>query len=101
MVILGLLLVVAGVAGLLISIFGASVDHGDRSTEILNWNVAPATLVIWGAVSTLLVVMGLWCIKYGAKQGWKHRKEQKKLNELSEKLERAEAERRSDEDPDN
>lgn len=100
MLILGLLLLVAGVVGLVISLFGASIDYGDRSAEIMNWNVAPATLVIWGAVSTLLVVLGLWAIKTGAKQGWRRRKEQKRLSELSEKLDRAEAERRAEAEPD-
>lgn len=99
MLILGLLLVGAGAAGLLISFFGASVDPTHRSAEILNWDVAAGTLVLWGAASTFVLMMGLWCIKYGAKQSWKHRKEQKKYEELNEKLaaaERREAEERQD-----
>lgn len=96
MVVLGVLLLVLGVAGLLVSFFGADVD-ADGSTEIISWHLSPGTLVLWGAVSTLLVVAGLWCLKTGARQGWRHRKEQKRLRELSDRLERAEADRRPDE----
>lgn len=94
MVILGLFLVMAGATALLVSFFGASIDNQHRSAEIMNWDVAPGTLVLWGAVSALLICLGLWSMKVGAKQGWKRRKEHKRLGELSEKLNEVEAERR-------
>ena len=94
MVLLGLVVLVIGVIGLVLSFFGASIDYTHRSAEIMNWDVAPGTLVLWGAVSTLLSVLGLWMMKAGAKQGWKRRKEQKRLTELSEKLDEVELERR-------
>ncbi|UMG94012.1 hypothetical protein [Nocardioides sp. TF02-7] len=97
MVVLGVLLLVLGVVGLAVSFFGADVD-ADGSTEIMSWHLAPGTLVLWGAVSTLLVVAGLWSLKVGAKQGWRHRQEQKRLRELSDRLERAEGDHRTDGD---
>ncbi|MBM7517229.1 hypothetical protein [Nocardioides nitrophenolicus] len=97
MLLLGLVVLVVGVIGLVLSFFGASIDYKHRSAEILNWDVAPGTLVLWGAVSTLLVVLGLWMMKAGAKQGWKRRKEQKRLSELSEKLDQVELDRRRNE----
>ena len=94
MLLLGLVVLVVGVIGLVLSFFGASIDYKHRSAEIMNWDVAPGTLVLWGAASMLLIVLGLWLMKAGAKQGWKRRKEQKRLNELSQKLDEADAERR-------
>ena len=97
MVLLGLVVLVLGIVGLVLSFFGASVDYKHRSTEIMNWDVAPGTLVLWGAISTLLICGGLWLMKAGAKQGWQRRKEQKRLNELSQKLDEVESERRREE----
>ena len=96
MLLLGLVILVLGVIGLLLSFFGASIDYKHRSAEIMNIDVSAGTLVLWGAVSAVLIMGGLWMMKAGAKQGWRRRKEHKRLSELSEKLEKAEAERRDD-----
>jgi hypothetical protein len=96
MLILGLLLLVLGVVALLVSYFGASIDNTHRSAEIMNIDVSAGTLVLWGAVSAALIVGGLWSMKVGAKQGWRRRQEHKRLTELSEKLDRVETDRRSD-----
>jgi hypothetical protein len=97
MLLLGLVVLVVGVIGLVLSFFGASIDYKHRSAEIMNWDVAPGTLVLWGAVSTLLIMLGLWLMKAGAKQGWKRRKEHKRLGELSDKLDQVELDRRRNE----
>lgn len=97
MLLLGLVLLVVGVLGLVLSFFGASIDYNDRTAEIMKWDVAPGTLVLWGAASMLLVLLGLWMMKAGAKQGWRRRKEQKRLTELSEKLDQVELDRRRSE----
>lgn len=96
MLLLGLVVLVLGVLGLVLSFFGASIDYNHRSAEILNMDVAPRTLVLWGAISMLLTVLGLWMIKGGMKQGWRRRKEHKRLAELSEKLDEADLERRGE-----
>ena len=46
------------------------------------------------ALCFVVIVLGLWLMKAGAKQGWKRRKEQKRLTELSDKLDEVELERR-------
>ncbi len=97
MLLLGLVVLVVGVIGLVLSFFGASIDYKHRSAEIMNWDVAPGTLVLWGAVSTLLIMLGLWLMKAGAKQGWQRRKEHKRLAELSDKLDQVELDRRRNE----
>ncbi|NYI45275.1 ribose/xylose/arabinose/galactoside ABC-type transport system permease subunit [Nocardioides aromaticivorans] len=97
MVIIGLILLLVGVLAILAGVFGSDydVDGKDRrTTEIIGINVDPEVLFLIGVVSGLLVIAGLWFMKAGAKQGWKRRKEQKRLNELSQKLDEVEAERR-------
>ena len=69
----GLALFLLGVVGLLVSYFGASIDYAHRSTEILNWDVAAGTLVLWGAISATLTLLGVWALKAGAKSSWQHR----------------------------
>jgi len=100
MVILGLLLLIIGVLGILSGVFGSDydVDGKDRrTTEIIGINLQPEVLFLLGVASGLLIVAGLWFMKAGAKQGWRRRKEQKRLSELSEKLDQVELERRRDE----
>jgi hypothetical protein len=105
MVIFGLLLLGLGI---LLGLAGAFTINYDRdennpardTTEILGINCSPEVIFLLGAICAALVLFGLWFMKTGAKQGWKHRKEQKKLTELSEKLERAEADRRRDDEDD-
>ncbi len=97
MVIIGLLLLIIGVLAILSGVFGSDydVDGKDRrTTEIIGINVDPEVLFLIGVVSGLLVIAGLWFMKTGAKHGWKRRKEHKRLNELSQKLDDVEAERR-------
>ncbi len=101
MLLLGLVLLVVGALGLVLSFFGASIDYQHRSAEILNWDVSPGTLVLWGAISTLLMVLGLWLMKAGTKQGIKRRKEQKRLSALSDELDQVKAERRRELSDDN
>ncbi|HVK29289.1 MAG TPA: hypothetical protein VM575_13195 [Nocardioides sp.] len=97
MVIIGLLLLIVGVLAILSGVFGSDydVDGKDRrTTEIIGINVDPEVLFLIGVASGLLVLAGLWFMKTGAKQGWKRRKEQKRLSDLSQKLDEVEADRR-------
>lgn len=104
MVIFGLVLLVVGALGILAGVFGAEAESTsaqgktDVHTTFLGLEMSASTLFVVASVATLCVVAGLWFMKVGAKQGWKRRKEQKKYGELNERLERAEAERRRDED---
>lgn len=102
MVIFGLLLVVAGAFLVLSGIFGIGYDRDEKNpardtTEILGINVQPEVIFFLGVAAGVLILAGLWFMKAGAKQGWRRRKEQKRLSELSEKLDEVELERRRDE----
>ncbi|WP_370289043.1 hypothetical protein [Nocardioides sp.] len=100
MVILGLVLLVVGALGIVSGIFGSDAvsakNNNPEHVTYLGIDMNASTLFVIAVISTLLVVLGLWLMKSGAKRGWKRRKEQKRLSELSEKLDRAEAERRGD-----
>ena len=100
MVIFGLLLLILGVLGILSGIFGTDYDtvegQDQVTTEFLGINCGPEVIFLLGVASTLLTVGGLWIMKAGAKQGWKRRKEQRRLTELSHKLDEVELERRRD-----
>ncbi len=98
MVILGLVLLVVGAVIVLLGLFTSEVKFEDNeaTVEIANVNLSTEGLFLAGVIAAALIIVGLWTIKLGAKMGWKHRKEQKRLHELSDKLERAESDRRRD-----
>lgn len=98
MVFFGLIIVLLGVGILLAGLFSSGYDaEGSAITnELLQINMSSEVLFLFGVASGALMVLGLWIMKRGAQQGMKHRKEQRKITELSEKLEAAE--RRADED---
>lgn len=101
MVIFGVVLLLLGVVVVLSGLFGIGYDRDEKNpardtTEILGINVQPEVIFFIGLVAGLLIIGGLWFMKTGAKQGWKRRREQKKIEELSEKLDAAEFARRRD-----
>ncbi len=103
MVIFGLLLVVLGGLIILSGAFGIGYDRDEKNpardtTEIIGINVQPEVIFFLGVAAGALILLGIWFMKFGAKQGWKHRQERKRLGELSEKLERVEADRRNEDD---
>jgi hypothetical protein len=100
MVVFGLVLVALGALLVLLGLFVSDVKvvDGEATIEIWNVDLSIEGVFLAGVIAAALVLVGLWVVKFGAKQNWKQRKEHKKLNELSEKLERAESGRRKDED---
>jgi hypothetical protein len=102
MVILGLILIGAGAVLVLLGLFTSDVtfEDNDVTVQVANVDLSVEAVFLAGMAAAALVLIGLWSLKIGAKQGWRHRKEQKRLEELSEKLERAEAGRRRDDEDD-
>ncbi len=98
MVLFGLVIVLLGVGILLAGLFSSGYDAEGSSitNELLQINMSSEVLFLFGVASGALMVLGLWIMKRGAQQGMKHRKEQRKIGELSEKLEAAE--RRAEDD---
>jgi len=103
MVIFGLVMVGLGAGLVVLGLFTSEVrfEDNEATVEIANVNLSTEGLFLAGVVAAALILIGLWAIKLGAKMSWKHRKEQKRLNELSEKLDKVDLERRRQEDDDN
>lgn len=103
MVVFGLVLIALGAVVIVLGLFTSEVKFEDNeaTVEIANVNLSTEGLFLAGVIAAALVLVGLWAVKLGAKMGWKHRKEQKRLNELSEKLDKVELERRRQDDEEN
>ena len=98
MLILGLLLVLAGVAVILAALFTAEVTGSD--IEVIGIEVGPVTLFVLGVAAAVAILWGFSLGKFGARRSWRQRRENNRLEELSQKLDRVEAERRKDPDDD-
>ena len=102
MLILGVLVILVGVVLILLGIVSTEVNsvNGAGQIEMLGIDINATTLFVLGLVSGIAVLSGLAIARYGVRRGLAQRKEDKKMSELSEKLDRAEAERRKDVDDD-
>jgi uncharacterized protein (DUF58 family) len=101
MLILGLVLIAAGGLLIVAAIFTAeTTGNSAAAVEILGTEVGAVTLFLLGLGAGVAILWGLSVTKFGARRSLKQRREQNRLNELSEKLDRVEAERRHDGDHD-
>ena len=98
MVLIGLALVVVGALAVVAAVFGTDLNLG--VIEFLGIDVSPMALFLIGLGSGLSIMWGLSVMKFGTKRGLARRRENKRLAELSDKLGKVEAERRSDGDLD-
>ena len=98
MLILGLLLVAAGAAVIVAAVFTAEVTGGH--IEFIGIEVGAIALFVLGVASAVAILWGFSIGKFGARRSLRQRKENQRLEELSHKLDRVEAERRKDPDDD-
>jgi membrane protein implicated in regulation of membrane protease activity len=94
MIVLGLLLVLAGLLIVMAALFSS-----DGTATMLGNELTALTIFLLGLVSGLAVLWGYAVLKFGTRRTLQRRREHKQLTELSEKLDRVEAQR-SDEDRD-
>jgi hypothetical protein len=92
MLILGLLLIAAGVVAIV-----AAVATASGTAELLGTDLGALTIFLVGVGSGVAVLWGFGITKFGTRRSLQHRRESKRLGELSDKLDRVEAERRHDE----
>jgi hypothetical protein len=90
----GLVLMVVGALAVVAAVFTAD----GTSVELLGLDVTALGMYLIGLGSGLAILWGFTISKWGTKRNLRQRRESKQLSELSEKLDRAEAERRSDDD---
>ncbi|WP_193611104.1 hypothetical protein [Nocardioides lijunqiniae] len=99
MLILGLLLVAGGALLIVAAVFTAELTNGGK-LELLGTEVGALLLFLLGVGAGVAILFGISVSKFGAKRQLARRRETNKLNELNEKLDRADAERRRDLDGD-
>src|SRR4029079_12935323 len=92
MVILGLVLIALGALAIVCGLFTSELDGGQL--QFLNQELSPVALFLIGVGSAVAIWWGLWLLKSGSQRSWARRKEQKRLEELAEKLDTVEADRR-------
>ena len=93
MFILGLLLVAAGALVILTALFTS-----EGTAEMLGNDLTGVTIFILGLGAGVAILLGLWILKFGTKRTIQRRREHKQLEELSEKLDKVEAERTEDDE---
>lgn len=93
--ILGLILILLGALTVI-----AAVGTADGSAELLGIDINALTMFLIGVAAGAAILWGFALAKWGTKRNLRQRRETKRLNELSEKLDRHEAERRHDSDDD-
>lgn len=98
MVVLGLILLAAGVATILAGVLTA--ENAVGVVQVLGVDVGATALFLLGLASGVAVLLGLVLVRVGARRSLQARREHKKLEELSQKLDAVEAERRRDPDQD-
>jgi hypothetical protein len=96
MLVLGLVLIGVGAALIVAAIFTAEVAGGQL--EIIGLEVGAVTLFLLGVAAGLAILWGFTIGKFGARRTLRQRRESQRIGELSEKLDRHEAERRGDPD---
>lgn len=95
MFILGLLLIAGGALLVVAAVFTAEITASGQ-LEVLGTEIGALTLFLLGVGAGVAVLWGLGISKFGAKRSLAKRREAKKIDELSAKLDHAEAERRRD-----
>ncbi len=95
MLLLGLLLIAVGAVLVIGGVFASEVSGGQ--VEILGIDMSPMAFFLVGTAAGACILLGLSVARWGARRELKQRKE---LDELSEKLDRAEAGRRRELDED-
>lgn len=92
MLILGLLLVALGFLAIFVALFEATGD-----VIVFGNDLTAFTVFLFGVGAGVAILFGFSVIKFGTKRSLQRRRESKELQELSHRLEKAEAERKHDE----
>lgn len=94
MLVLGLLLVIAGTLVVLAAVFSS-----DGTAEMLGNELTTLTIFLLGVAAGLAILWGLTVIRFGARRELARRREHRRLEEISQKLDRVDPDRREPEPP--
>jgi len=95
--VIGLLLMLVGALAVVAAVFTADGSN----VELLGLDVSAFGMYLIGLASGVAILWGFTISKWGTKRNLRQRRENKQLNDLSEKLDRREADRRDDNDDNN
>lgn len=96
MVILGLLLMAIGALAIVAALFTAS-----GSVELLGFDMSALAIFFVGLGAGVAILWGFGLSRWGTRRSLRQRRENKRLAEISEQLDRRDAEQRDgDSDPD-
>lgn len=98
MLALGLVLLLLGLLALVTGLFTA--DDSADGASLLGIELGATTVFLVGVFAGVAILWGITITRFGTKRTLKHRRESKQLAQLSDKLNRVEAERAKDSDED-
>ncbi len=96
MFVVGLLLMLFGALAIVAAAFGSS-----GTAEFLGQDLSALAIFIIGIAAGVAILWGWTVAKLGVKRSFQHRRESKQLQELSEKLDKVDEEKRRDVDDGN
>jgi hypothetical protein len=95
MFVVGLLLVLFGALAVVAAVFGS-----EETAVFLGQDLDALVIFLIGLAAGVAILWGYSIAKFGVKKSMQHRRESKQLQELSEKLDKADEERRREVDDD-
>jgi hypothetical protein len=96
MVVFGLLLILFGALAIVAALFGS-----EGTAEFLGMDLNAFAIFLVGLAAGVAILWGYTIAKFGVKKSIQHRRESKQLQELSEKLDRVDEEKRREVDDEN
>lgn len=97
MLVAGLVLVILAALLVVLGLFGGTGQTVSFDLGVLGtWNLGPATLFLLGVAATLALFVGLLAIRIGARRAREHRRDRKKVGELSRKLDQVKRDGRAE-----
>ncbi|MEP6815265.1 MAG: hypothetical protein ABI873_06935 [Marmoricola sp.] len=89
MVVAGIVLVIIAVLLFLAGLFGGGGQKVKLDLGVFNLDLPPAALFLLGIIAMLILFIGLGTMRLGARRAKAHRRDRKKVDELSRQLDAA------------
>ena len=93
MFVVGLLLILFGALAIVAALFGS-----EQTAVFLGQDLSAFAIFLIGLAAGVAILWGYTIAKFGVKRSMQHRRESKRLQELSEKLDRVDEEKRREVD---
>lgn len=84
MLVIALVILAVGVLSVLVGLFWSDTTTGKDS--LMGIHLGPTPIFIWGFLAAVCVLFGLRLLRYGAMHEIHHRREQRRLRGMAQKL---------------